>query len=127
MMVGAKIVNIKNRSFGKAFVASMLIAFLGSTCVGLLGLIHPLLGAIGILLVPGIFIKMIYSCGLGEAIIAYIINICASIAIMIGIILTIILGFGITIENLQKDQKPQTKTEETKPVDTQESQPKTSP
>ena len=102
MMAGAKVADISNRSFGKAFVASILIAWLGGTIISVLSLIHPLLGLVGLLFVPAFFIKLVYSCGLGKAVVAYIINIITSIALTVALIVTLIFGLGLSAEKLKK-------------------------
>jgi hypothetical protein len=103
MMMGAKAAGIQNRSFGKAFLASILISWLGGTLIGFLTLLNPIAGLVGLLLVPALFIKLVYSCGLGEAIVAYIVNVIASIALMIVLILTLIFGFGLSVDKLKSE------------------------
>jgi hypothetical protein len=103
MMMGAKAAGIQNRSLGKAFLASILISWLGGTLIGFLTLLNPIAGLVGLLLVPALFIKLVYSCGLGEAIVAYIVNIIASIALMIVLILTLIFGFGLSVDKLKSE------------------------
>ncbi len=113
MMMGAKVANISNRSFGKAFVASLLIAWLGGAVIGGLSLLHPLLGLAGLIFVPAIFIKMVYSCDLGQAIIAYIINIITSITLTIVLILTLTFGLGLSIDKLKKQSNEDNKEKKT--------------
>ena len=117
MMMGAKVADIRNRSFGKAFVASILIAWLGSTLIGGLSFIHPILGILGLLFVPAIFIKLIYSCGLGQAIVAYIVNIVTSVVLTVALALTLILGLGLSVDKLKKietqdDQQTESQVQE---------------
>ena len=96
MMIGAKVANIENRSFGKAFLATLLIAILGGGCVSLLTLLHPLIGLVGLVLVPAIFIHWVYSCGLGKAIIAYIINLVATGVLIAGMVVSLLLVTNVT-------------------------------
>ncbi len=104
MMIGAKVADISNRSFGKAFVASILIAWLGGTVIGGLSFVHPILGVLGVIFVPAIFIKVVYSCGLGKAVVAYIINIVVSIVLMTTLIFTLIFGLGFSLDKLKKHE-----------------------
>lgn len=102
MMAGAHIANINKRSFWKAFVASILISWLGGTVITALSFINPILGLLGLLLVPALFIKLVYSCGLGQAIVAYIINIITSVGLTLALIITLILGLGLSVDKLKK-------------------------
>ena len=104
MMAGAKIADISKRSFGKAFLASILISWLGGTVVSLLTLLNPLLGLIGLLLVPAFFIKLVYSCGLGKAIVAYIFNIITTIGLTIAFIFMLMFGLGLSLDKLKKQE-----------------------
>ena len=105
MMIGAKIMNIEHRTFGKALLSALLITFLGGGIVGFLTVIHPLLGLAGVFLVPGFFIQAVYSCGLIQAIGAYIFNIIASVVLMIILIFTLFFTLGISLDKLHKEQQ----------------------
>jgi signal transduction histidine kinase len=102
MMIGAKIADIDNRSFGKAFIATLLIVCLGGFVLSVLAVIHPILAVLGFFLIPVFFVQWAYSCSFGKAAIAYIINIFACTFLFIAFVMAIVFGLGITIDSLRQ-------------------------
>jgi len=101
MMLGAKAAGIQDRSFVKAFLASLLISWLGGLLIGFLSFLHPFVGVVGLLFVPAVFIKIVYACGLGKALVAYIVNITVSFVLMIALFVVLIFGFGFSVDKLK--------------------------
>ena len=95
LMVGAKLAGIKDRGFGKALMATVLIVFLGGFIVAMLTMLHPLAGLLGFFLVPCLFVKWVYSCSLGRAVLAYVLSFFASITFFIAAIFIIPVTINI--------------------------------
>ena len=112
LMLGVKLAGVKNRGFGKAFLATMLIVFFGGFVVALLTTFNPLLGLLGLLIVPSIFIQWVYSCSFSKACGAYILSFFANIAFFIAILVTLPLAINICADKINKsDSKDKPKTE----------------
>lgn len=108
LMMGAKAVNIEDRTFGKALTATALNLFLGWIIVGVCLFIFPPLAIVAYFLLPCIFIKWIYECSLGKAIVTAVLSYFAAFlllfVLMVGAIIISIKFAPNTSENT-KDEK----------------------
>lgn len=112
LMLGVKIAGVKDHSFGKALLATVLIVFFGGFTVTLLTAIHPLIGLLGIFVVPCLFIKWVYACSFLKACAAYILSFFANIAFIIAVVATLPIAFNIFADRINKaDSKVEIKTE----------------
>jgi hypothetical protein len=106
IMLGAKIAKIDDRSFGKAFLAVILIFILGGIITSILSFISPFLGLLG-LIVPVLFIQWVYSSSFGEALVTYIMSLIFTIVLYFGLAIAIAFGliaFGKHIESIKEPE-----------------------
>lgn len=102
LMLGAKIAGIKDRGFGKALLATVLIVFLGGLVATLLTALHPLAGLIGVFIIPCLFIQWVYSCPFSKACLAYILSFIANIIFFVAIMITLPLAFNMYADKINK-------------------------
>ncbi len=115
LMIGAKIAGIEHRTFAKALLATIMIIFLAGIPIGLLSLLHWVIGLLGMILVPALFIKLAYSCPLGRAVVAYILSIIASFLITACLVFALFSGL-VAVGLLQKGDS----VEEVPPAQTEQ-------
>lgn len=83
LMFGAKIVDIKNRTFGKALTATFLYVFIASIPCTILFFIAWPLGIVAFLVTPCFVVKWIYECSLSQAFLASISSLVVSFVLII--------------------------------------------
>lgn len=104
MMMGAKVVNIENRTFGKALTATSLNIFLGWLVVGVCFFIFPPLSIVAYFLLPSVFIKWIYECSFIKAIIAAVLSYFAAISLFLLLFLVMVITFKLNPNKNQKEK-----------------------
>lgn len=91
LMIAARMVNIKGRTFSKALTATFLIIFIGGFVTSMSFLFVPDLGVIPYFLSPCFFIKWIYECTFGKAVLASIYSSIISFLLAGILIITIVV------------------------------------
>ena len=92
LMLGARIVDLKGRTFNKALTATFLIIFIGGFVTALCYLFAPALGVIPYFLSPCLFIRWTYQCTYGKAMLASIYTSLISFFMAGFLILTIVIA-----------------------------------
>lgn len=115
LMFGARFVDIKDRTFGKALIATFLYIFVGSIPCIILFIIAWPLGIMAFLILPCFIIKWVYDCSLAQAFFASITSIATSLILVVGFI----IGMVFVIKN-SLDQKKNSNLENVSKIEIKE-------
>jgi hypothetical protein len=117
LMIGAKMVDLKGRTFGKALTATFLIIFIGGFVTAICCILVPDLGVIPYFLSPCLFIKWTYHCTYGKAVLASIYSFLISFLMAGFLILTITIATILFFKdkfNKQNEKASKMEIKETK-------------
>lgn len=117
LMIGAKVAGVEGRSFGKAFIAGIIInfiwgvfgLFLFNVLLMLLG--NPIAVLITLLTIPLIVIKLVYSCGFFKAFVTYIVSLLAYLTFVSAIFFVCIFTIKNSIDQNNKSSVKVTNVE----------------
>lgn len=102
LMMGAKVTNIEDRTFGKALTATFINLFLGGFLTIVSLVVFPILGVFIYFLFPCFTIKWVYACSMTKAVLTSIFAYLASISL--GLLLIVIAIFATKMLGKDKEK-----------------------
>lgn len=93
MAIGAALAGIRDRTFGKAVMATFLVWIVAGVVSGVAGFFFPLLGLVVYVLLAIVLVKAAYGCGVVQALIALVMSVVVSLLLSAAIVFAI--GGGV--------------------------------